>query len=88
MSAGKFEGKSENRAAFQSWDAKPATACRPKPNNAFDNGDGRNYQTEVSAAFNDKGYQVRRSRAPPAQALVTGKFEGQSEMKASYSVGS
>jgi hypothetical protein len=37
----------------------------------MDAADSRNFQTEAALNFNDKGFQVRRSRAPDAKPVMS-----------------
>jgi len=86
QSAGKFEGCSENRASFLPWQARPSSPFIPQNNSRFDaNGkDSRDFQTTNSSSFNDKGYQVRRSRAPQQQQTDSVPFQGSSESHSAF----
>lgn len=84
-SAGKFEGESVNRSEFKAWNSAPRALM--KPESGMDAAaEDRNFQTEASGAFNDKGYQVRRSRAPERQATTQVPFEGRSEATDAFTV--
>jgi hypothetical protein len=69
-SEGAFDGISTNHHDFPKWDQKPRLPFKPRPNQLNNQADDRNFQTTGAAAFNDKGYQVRRSRKPQASALA------------------
>jgi hypothetical protein len=47
--------------------------------------ENRNFQTENARMYNDKGYQVRQSKAPKRSALANSlPFEGQSMYRATF----
>jgi len=85
-STGVFDASTTNRNAFQPYKVERTA----QPIRQADNGLGqaatgpRDFQTEASIAFNEKGVVVRRSMKPEQQSITSAPFQGQSVAAASF----
>lgn len=83
QSAGKFISNTTNRDQFQSWNSKPAELVKPIDARRAAV-ESRDFQTEASNVFNDKGNNTRKSLKPERSSLPDQRFEGESVATADY----
>jgi len=80
----RFEGTTTNQHDFPKWDNIKQREIMKPGGNASTIPDDRNFQSESSSQYDNKGRSVRRSRAPQRNAPARVPFEGQTTNQSDF----